>query len=68
LTCRPKPIKVRATWKLLPLASNTIMSRWVLCFSVHLANCDMGTLLKSFSTTAAKGVGPQTSAAVKLSG
>ncbi len=60
--------RLRTTWKLLPEASNTIRSWALVCFLAQLCSWLIGTLLKSFSTVAAAGVGPRTTAAVKLSG
>src|ERR1041385_3761283 len=68
LVRKPEATRLRAIWKLLPLASSTKRSLSVACFLAQLGNPDRGTLLKIFSTIAAAGVGPRTSAAVKLSG
>ena len=68
LAWRPTAASVRTTWKLLPEASSTIRSWAVVCFWAQLGSCAIGTLLNTFSTTAAAGVGPRRIAAVKLSG
>src|SRR3954465_13099559 len=59
---------VRTTWKLLPEASRTKRSSGVVCFLAQLWSWAIGTLLNIFSVTAAAGVGPRTTAAVKVSG
>src|SRR6266487_2723918 len=65
---RSMAARLRTTWKLLPEASSTKRSWAVVYFLAQLWSWDIGTLLNIFSVTAAAGVGPRSSAAVKVSG
>src|ERR1700689_983079 len=65
---RPMARRVRTTWKLLPEASRTNRSSAAVCFLAQPGSCASGTWLNTFSVTAAAGVGPESRAAVKVSG